>query len=202
MALITAEEARDYIPGLTGTGEDTTLGKYILRADSLMASWCGYPPSTAGADPTLEDVTYTHYFDGPSEVHARALYLEVSPVQSITTAKTDTIGDWAYDTTIDSGDRTLDGVEGVLYINPDAPDGWLKGLRAIEVVYVAGYSTTPEWLKNACGVYVAHMWRLRKERGKTSVSAGGSNINTIPDVLPPEVKQLLAGHRLIGGFLG
>lgn len=199
MALITAAEARDYIPGLTSTGEDTTLDKYILRADALMAAWCGYPAISATTAPTFEDVSYTHYFDGAD---GPALSLRVSPVQSITTAKTDSLGTWGYDTTIASGDRTLDALEGVLYINPDASEGWLTGLRAIEVVYVAGYSTIPEWLKSACGIYVANMWRLRKERGKTSVSAGGMNVNTRDEAMPAEVKQILAPHRLIEAFIG
>jgi len=202
LALITAAEARVYIPGLTSTGEDTNLDTLIGRADSVMAAWCGFPPASAGADPTLEDVTYTHYFDGPMTGDGRALMLQVVPVASVTTAKTDTGGDWAYATTIGSGDRTLDGVRGFLYVNPDASDGWVVGSRANEVVYVAGYATIPGAIKHACGVLVAHWWRLRKERGKSSVSAGGSNVNTRDETLPDEVKQILSPFRLMDGFIG
>ena len=56
MAIMTAAEARLYIRGITGTGEDANLNALIARADALFAGYIGLPSPTVGGNPTLEDV--------------------------------------------------------------------------------------------------------------------------------------------------
>lgn len=202
MALITAAEARLYIPGLTGTGQDTELDTLIARADSVLAEWCGYPPASAGADPTLEDVTYTEYYSGPALLTPNAVQLNVIPVQSITSAANDTSGDWSYSGTIASGDRTLDGVEGLLFTNPDSGEGWYTGQRAIKIVYVAGFATIPESIKQATALLVAHWWGLRKHKGKTNANAGQGSANLRPETIPESVRQIMAPFRLEDRLIG
>jgi hypothetical protein len=202
VALMTAAEVREaYIIGLSGTDEDAALDKLITRADELFARWCFYP-SAPGVAPTMEDITYTDFIDAPMVNQPQALLLRAGPVVSITTAEIDDLGTWTYDTAIPSGDRTLDGSRRILYTNPLAADSWLTGLRANKVVYVAGYATATPALKHAVGVQVAQWWRLRRERGKSSVSSRGSNINLLPETISDEAQQALSDFRLIGNSVG
>ena len=67
MALCTASEVRAIMPQLTGTSQDSILDTMITRADTQMARWCLFPAATPGGVPTMEDTTYTRYFDGNGE---------------------------------------------------------------------------------------------------------------------------------------
>ena len=202
MALITAAEARLFIPALTGTGSDTELDRLIASADAVLARWCGWPPAAAGGAATFEDVTYTDYLDGPSLTVPTALQLPVFPVQSVTSIAKDDQGDWSYSDTIAAGDYTLDGRTGLVYLNPDASEGWTSGVRAMKVVYVAGFATIPDDIKEACALLVAHWWGLRKNRGKQNASANGQNAGFRPETLPHNVVQLIAQYRRADLYIG
>ena len=86
--LITAAEARVYIPARTGTGDDATvIEPLIKRAGHLMAARCGYP----GEAPTMESATYVLDLAARD---SRDLDLEVYPVASVTSAYVDSTGDY------------------------------------------------------------------------------------------------------------
>jgi len=194
MAIATAAQARDYIRGLTGTSEDTTLDTLIARCDSLFASYLGFPPASAGGDPTIEDVTYTLILDGPG---GRALRLPVYPIQSVTSIHDAEDRLYSSADLIPSGDYTVYGDEGIVYLDDDGTtDAWSKVKRGIKVVAVLGWATIPDSIVHACCMQVSHWYTSRDHIGRTNISQGGGSIAVRDLGLLPEVRQALAAHRL------
>jgi hypothetical protein len=188
-----------HLPHLTGTGEDATLTTMIARADAVLAAWCGYPPASASASPTLESTTYTEYLDGPSVMEPRALVLPVRPVASITTIHDDTDGDWSYDADdlVSSDDYTLDGREGRVYLHDDSTHGsWSSRKRAIKVVFVAGFDTGAHKIIAEAISILAHWWALRHGQGKAAQTAGGQSVTARPETIPDRVRELMAPFRM------
>lgn len=199
MALITAAEARVYIPALTGTAQDTELNTLISRADGVLAAWCGFPPASAGAAPTLEDTTYTLYLDGPG---GATLRLPVRPVVSITSIYDDPLRAYAAADLVDSGDYTLYGDDGLVILDHDSVHGgWSTSSRALKVTAVCGFATIPEPIKQAAAMLVGHWYRLKTSLGATSISQAGTNMQRVEATLPDSVKELMAPYRIWVGLL-
>jgi hypothetical protein len=207
MALMTAAQARVYIPTLTSTGEDTNIDTLIARADAAMASWCGYPPVIAatpvmGLTPTLEDQTYVLYNGRGGLVRvldSRHIQCDVWPVISITSIYDDTSE--AYGTAVTSTDYTLiDGNQGLIAYDADSGKAWADSgptIRNIKLTAVCGWATIPGDILQAAGLLVAHWWQLRHTQGRTNVStAGGGSAGLRDEELPASVKQLLSPYRL------
>jgi len=192
MALLTAAQARLYVPGLSG--DDANLATMIDRADSMLAVYCGYPAPDSGS-PTMEDTTYTVYLDGPSPTEPRKLALPVRPVQSITTIHDDLSGTWDYGSgdLVASSDYVLDSQTGAVWLRPDAAHGgWGTSPRGIKVVMVAGYATIPSWLQHAAGMLVSHMWQMRHTGGMQATSAAGRSETLRPETIPDQVRLAMA----------
>ena len=200
MALITAAEARGFIPGLTGTAQDTQLDQYILRADRMLAGFCGYPLSDAGIR-TLEDVTYTRYLTGEG---GKFLRLGLRPTASITSIYDDPIREYGASTLVASGDYTSRGNLGLAELSNTATHGaWSDGAyRAIKATVVCGHATVDDALKQAVGMLVAHWYRVGVPMlSKRSAGGGGRSASKAPLVngLPDEVRARIHDYRL-GGF--
>ena len=197
MAVITAAEARLLVPSLKGTTEDTNLNTYISRAESMLAGWLGFGATAAGGAPTLEDVTYTRYYEG--DLGGDTLTLGIQPVASVTSIHDDP--DWSYGANqlVASSDYTLDGETGIVHLNPlGGHGGFSTQKRAIKAVFVAGFATIPEHVKQAVAMQTAHLWRLRKEQGRESTSgAGGGALRA--ETIPDAVIQILNGDVCIDG---
>lgn len=196
MPLITASEARDLIPGLTGTGEDTLLDRWIARAGVILARWCGYPPASAGAEPTMQTATYTRYLSGRG---GRDLALDVLPVQSVTSVYDDLTLDYGAASLVASGDYTLiaDGERQILRLTSTATHGvWQRGEDNIKATFVAGYSTVPGDLKQATALLVRHWWDLRQIAGRSSQAVAGVSVGVREETMPASVQQLVAAYRL------
>ena len=209
MALITAPQAREKIPSLSGTGEDTLLDTMIAAAGVAFARYCGYPAASVGGNPSMEAATYTRYMDGPRPsattpegraLEARCLTLEVWPVNSITSIEDDPT--WDFDGAsylVASTDYTLrDGNRGLVVLKSTAAHGqWSSIDGAIKVVYSGGFSAGPATLKELCKHAVRHAYDLRATQGKTNLSQGGVSIGLRDeDYLPALVKQGLDNFRL------
>jgi|APGre2960657373_1045057.scaffolds.fasta_scaffold00156_12 hypothetical protein len=196
MALITAAEARGHIPQLTGTAEDTLLDLWIGRIGAVFAAWCDYPPSTAGAAPTMESTSYTRYIDGPG---GRELTLDVWPVTAVGSIYDDANWTWAAADLVASGDYAiLDGSIGLVLLTETASHGsWGTARRALKVTFTAGYTTIPAALKMAAILAVRNAWNLRAEQGRSNVSGGGVSLGLRDEeLLSPAVRQALAPFRL------
>ena len=197
MALITAPQAREKIPSLTGTGEDTLLDTMIAAAGVAFARYCGYPAASVGGNPTMEAATYTRYLDGPG---GRDLNLDVWPVNSVTSIEDDPTRDFdgsAY--LVAPTDYTIrDGNRGLVVLKSTAAHGqWSHIDGAIKVVYSGGFSAGPATLKELCKHAVRHAYDLRATQGKTNLSQGGVNVGLRDeDYLPALVRQGLDNFRL------
>lgn len=196
MASLTAAEAREAIPGITGTGHDTAISEIVGRVDALIAAFLGYPPASAGAERTFETATYTLYLHGPRFDDERILALGVWPVQSVTSIYDDPTLAYDADTLVASTDYVLDGIEGLVLLKPTASHGaWSKGRRSIKATVVAGYATVPDAIKESAIREVAHRWRLRSLATATNVAKAGNSIaarRAEPELLP-ESRVALAG---------
>lgn len=195
MALITAAEARLYTPSNQGTVDDTMLETLIGRCGAFFARYCGYPPASSGVVATMETATYTRYLSGKG---GRDLYLDVAPVQSVTSIYDDPVQDFAAATLVASGDYSiLDGNAARIRLTSTAAHGeWQKGGETIKATFVAGFSTVPADVKQAACLQVQHWYSLRQIAGKTSQSIGNGSIGLRDETMPAAVKQLLSAYRL------
>lgn len=204
MASLTAAEAREAIPGITGTGHDTAISEIVGRVDAIIAAFLGFPPASAGAERTFETATYTLYLNGPRWDDARVLPLGLYPVQSVTSIYDDAT--WAYgsDTLVSSSDYTLDGVEGLVWLKPTGTHGaWSKGRRAIKATVVGGFAAVPDVIKEAAIRETAFRWRARQTAAASNVAQGGKSIALRrPDAeLLPESRVALAGLQMASVIL-
>lgn len=196
MTLPTAAVVRaNAIPQITGTGEDANLALLITRADAVLAEWCGFPRVDGSSYATLEAATYTHYLNGPDARSGRTLTLPVRPVTSVTSIHDDRDRDWTYGASdlVDSGDYTLDEVEGRVYLHDDSTHGgWSAGERVIKVVYVAGYDTGAEpHITQAIAQLVAHWWGTRYSGGVEDVTLTDTTITPLDREIPPHIRQMM-----------
>ena len=194
MALVTAAEARLAIPALTSTGEDTNLDRLIDRAGAFMAAWCGYQPAAVGGVPTLEDVAYTLYLDGPGGIE---LALPVGPLVSVASVYSDPLREYGSSVLVASSDYTLDGYRSLVILKESSTQGaWDTGYRSIKITATAGFTTVPADIKQAAIQLIAHWWRLRRQAGKKSVSQEGGSVTLADETMPPQVAQILGPYRL------
>ena len=200
MALMTAAQARLYIPALSGTAEDTNLDTLIGRLHRVFAWYLGFQPNAPGNNPSLETTTYTKYMDGPG---GQALRLPYIPVQSITSIHDDPDRVYGAADLVDSGDYELFGDEGLVMLkNAGTQSAWSTSTRAIKIVFVGGYATVPGPIVHAGGLQLAHWWVGRNSVGKTNVSQGGGSATMKTLELLPEVKEALAPYRMPSRFIG
>lgn len=198
MAIMTASEARLYVRGITGTGEDSNLDTLISRADAVFASYVGLPPASAGGVATLEDTTITLYLDGPG---GQELRLPYGPVLSITSIHDSDDRLYSSADLVAASDYELYGDESLVRLKDTSSHGyWGTERRAIKVAAVIGFATIPEDIKHAAGLQVAHWFQGRDHVGRKSVSQGGGSITVMGLELLPEVRQALNPYRQAGAI--
>lgn len=206
MAIVTAEEARAYIPTISGTASDSVLNTLIERFDTVAASYLGFPKQDDGTH-SIESGTYTEYLDGGIDrPDGRELSLMVRPAISVTSLFDDP--DQHYDDTADqiaSTDFILYGIQGRIVLRNDKTDSQFTGTRrGVRVIYVAGYTsgTMPKAIDHACCLQVAHWFQARAHIGKTNLSSAGQSAGLMSLSLLPEVKEALAPYRLPMTWIG
>ena len=198
--MITASEAREYIPTLSGTADDALLNMLIGRFDAVAAGYMGYPKQSSGTV-SLESGTYIEYLNGKG---GREVTVTAKPVSSITSIYDDPDLDYTdSEDLIAASDYTLYGDEGRIILDYNATDAsWSSGRRHVKVTYVAGYSSIPSAIKHAASIQVAHWYLSRSHIGKTNVSSAGQSANLMSLDLLPEVKMALAPYRLATVWVG
>jgi hypothetical protein len=200
--VITEAEAKQYIPTLTGTTDDSLLSTLITRFGGEAAAYMGYPKQSNGAL-NIESGTYVEYLDGPG---GRELTVTVKPVVSVTSIYDDP--DLAYTDAADliaASDYTVYGLEGRVVLDHDATDAaWSTGRRHIKITYVAGYTsaTITSVIKHAAAMQVAHWYNARAHIGRTNVSSQGQSAALATLELLPEVKAALRPYRVATAWVG
>lgn len=201
MALITAAQARQHIPGITGTAEDALIEACIARAEEWAALWCGYTPTSAGATATMEDAARLVYLDGAIPDDPDTIRLPVWPVVSITSIYDSPGRGYSAAYLVDAADYEIeDAACGRVRLVFGAAHSWSTARRAIKVSYVAGYTAAPPALTLALCLLTRHVYDLRRRQGVTS-TGGDASAPLTPETLPDVVQQALAPYRLPGVYL-
>lgn len=201
MALITAAEAREYLQGLSGTTEDTTLDDFILKAGASIAKYLGYQPAGSGGGATIETDTYTEFLEGPG---GRKLQLPAYPIQSITTIEDDPqeVFDGSTEL-VPAGDFVTRDNRGIVLLKVNATHTWSKTQNeVIKAVWVAGYAIIPEEIQEACGLLVAFRMRQRATFGAVRLTADGSVAEAKDrESMPLAVRELLDPSKLLNAVV-
>ena len=223
-AIITAEQARRWIPGLTGTSEDAILEDLIYSADAALAEYCNYPfpktedpPQSRGK--TLLKIEYDLYLQGnPTE--PQILRLGVLPMHSLHTPLV-----WIDTDRVYPASSQLSSLTDFEYAAPDLkakgmiilrPGGkygsWPTTWRSIKVSsyfgyaddtsHAASYNDLPKDIEVACGLLVAHWWQQRHTNGLTNVSQAGGSAGLVSGAIPDNVKEIMKPYRLSGNWIG
>ena len=205
MALITASEARQYIPGLGGTTDDAQITALVSAFDSAMAAYCGYPAyDSAGTVHTFEDQTYTLYMpddDISISDDAQTLYVP-RPLASVTSVYEDEEWDYAAASEVASTNWVLDRASGRIILKPSSTHGlWSTERRALKVTVICGFATVPEDLKLAAKLLVGHWYQLKSRHGKQSLSGMNAQESLRPETWPEAVLQILNRHLQRGAIL-
>lgn len=198
MALISAAEARDVLPGIEDEG--TLLDTLISAVGAAFARRCGYPPATVGAAPTMESTSYTLDHDG---IGGRDLALRVYPATAITSVYDDPERDFTDSTyLVPAADYAI--VNGrTLRLKSTATWGvWGRGEGRIRVAFTAGYATVPADLKDLAKRAVKHLFETRRTQGKASESSEGLSVTFTESELelPPSILGALGQFALGGRF--
>lgn len=200
MALITQEDARLAIPGLTAP--DERVSTLIERAESILADWCGYPSATPGASPTFERTTYTRYLHGPG---GRVLQLPVWPVVAVTSIEDDSSEEFdgsSYLVASADYDFERPGEAGQVRLKQDSSHGSWSGsssgatVKPIKAVWEAGYTDeaagggvdVPAGLRQAVIEMVAILWTSKDTVGSGGISTADGGAVTTRD---PEVPEFI-----------
>lgn len=190
--LIDAATFRQHYPMLAGTAEDTLLGDFIVRADSLLADWCGFPTNDDGTT-SMAASSYDLLYDGPGTRQLGLLCLGVRPLVSVETVSVD--GTVLAETT----DYTIDYPGGRLgLVSGGALSSWPVGFQRIEIEFHAGYDPVPDALVAICAAEVRHLWDLRNTQGQSQFQSFGDS-QTLTDrdaLIPAAVQQALAAYKV------
>lgn len=177
-ALITKNQLKRFLEtNITNNDIDDLITDLINKVSTSFETYCGR---------IFISATYTEYFNGGSSW----LFPKQTPIISITNIWEDT--DWVFtNDPIDStGYRIVEGNNRVYYAG-----FFEKGIDAVKMTYVAGYSTIPEDLKLACLLQSSHLYKRRNNvhlDGETK--ADTTNTFTTLNLLPV-VKRILNSYK-------
>lgn len=123
--------------------------------------------------------------------------IPVDTAQSFT-VKNDPDQDWAGTTAEDSANYVIQGGYGRLHFKREY--SLVAGPQALQVVYTGGLAANqaavPDEIETAAKMFVAEVWRRRKELAATSESIGGFNLTTQEAVkMPAIVAEILFDWR-------
>lgn len=175
------------------------LEALIEAADQALANYCRFPLPSSGGERTLASASYVLYLDGPG---GRELHLPCAPVSAVASIYDDPDAAYGSATLVDSGDYTLFADEGLVRLDYDAVHGsWSKARRALKVSCTAGYSSTPDFVRQACGLLVAEWYR----REIPSIGAEPDKVLSKSDKLavmhlPTTVRALIGPARRLHGM--
>ena len=179
--LCTRDSVKTYL-GLSGSTYDDTIDALIDAASEAIEAMCGRQ---------FNETTYTEYHDGGGNDR---LVLKHRPVSSVTGLWDDLDRDFADASKLDSDDYFLDGDAGMAVLL-DAT--FACGTRNVKVVYVAGYSTVPTDIAQACRMLVASWFHRGREGAdgldSRTIAETAQRFATEPFPLP--VRRIVRSYR-------
>ena len=198
--LITLQQYKDF-NGLESVKNDARINAIIDNVSQLVKNYCGSSIIDYASS------AKTEYFTIKDSL-VDTIILEESPLISVTsvqeresqsdayvtliTENSDSSGKYEYviDTTTDS----------ILRTSATGQKVWKKGIKAVKVVYRAGYSATPEDLKLACFDLIKYY--LKDERKARMQIAGAMVENPVSSSItrnigfPDHIKRILDFYKI------
>ena len=198
--LVTLQQYKDFA-GLQGVQNDARLNVIIDNVSQLVKTYCG----TTIIDFANSDKT--EYFNIADDYVDRIILSEsplisVSSVQerenqaqsytTLITENSDSSGKYEYVLDMDS--------DSIIRTNSTGHKSFPKGVKAVKVVYRAGYTSTPEDLKLA--VFDLIKYYMKEERKERMSIAGASVDNPLSTSLrnnigfPDHIKRVLDMYKI------
>mgnify|MGYP003674181272 FL=1 len=199
MSLVSVATLREYLPEIgSSTAADTELTALILRVETFIARWLGYPPPSSSSDtPTLNSSTYVLYLDGPLKDDRLVLQLPVKPISALNSIHSDTERRYESSSLLTLSNIDIDAVNGRLIIKPWTSTAFDSGYRSLKVNVTAGYDGTPPTdLVHAICVWCSQLHRQKQNQGKEQISQQGSSVRLSMKSMPSEVKEILYKFRV------
>ena len=204
MALVSTTVLKEYLPEIQGTGADSDLSSLIIRVESAIATWLGFPIADSSSSPSLDSATFTIYLDGPAYSDPLVLNIPLRPLVSITSIHSDPNQEYDSNSLIDASTYSIDLKLGRVFLSPtNATDGFDRAFRALKVIAVAGYATatTPSPIIHAICIWASQLQRFKTSQGKENVSQRGGSVTLSPKTMPLEARQLLYKYRNTGAII-
>ena len=198
--LCTLQEYKDF-SGLKGVQEDARINTLIPQVTQVIKTYCG----TSFVDYYSTDKT--EYFDIHDNLTTRVM-LDESPLVSVSQVQERDSQSDAYVTLITENSDSSDKYEYVIDTTTDSiirtsatgEKAFKKGIKAIKVVYRAGYSATPADLKLA--VFDLIKYYMKDERKARMQIAGAMVENQSTSGItgnigfPDHIKRILDFYKI------
>jgi len=183
-ALCTVNDITNFI-GTDNTEDRDVFEGLINSISTLFESYC---------DRHFVSATYTEYYDGQDG--QEVVYTREYPITSVSGLWDDTTWVWGDGEKYAATDYRIatDGLSVGLY-----PSYSFYNSRGnIKITYVAGYSTIPADLKQACVNEVVRLYKRRNTIDVSAISMSDGSITVLSDDLMPTTKLVLAKYKRYG----
>ena len=198
--LVTLQQYKDFA-GLQGVQNDARLNTVIDNVSQLVKTYCG----TTIIDFATTDKT--EYFN-ISDNHVDRIILAESPLISVSQVQERQDQAGAYVTLITENSDSSGKYEYIIDMDSDSivrttstgTKSFPRGMKAVKVVYRAGYTSTPEDLKLA--VFDLIKYYMKDERKERMSIAGSSIENQLSTSLrnnigfPDHIKRVLDMYKI------
>ena len=198
--LITLQQYKDF-NGLESVKNDARINTIIDNVSQLVKNYCGS---------TIIDYASsakTEYFNIKDDL-VDTIILEESPVITVTSVQERTSQSDAYVTLITENSDSSGKYEYIIDMDSDSivrttstgTKSFPRGMKAVKVVYRAGYTSTPEDLKLA--VFDLIKYYMKDERKERMSIAGASIENQLSTSLrnnigfPDHIKRVLDMYKI------
>ena len=193
--LITKANYKEY-KGIDHFKDDVKIDALISPISQLVKTYCG----TSFVD--YYSSAYTEKFD-IMDASTQELFLTESPLVAVTSVKEREGISADYATLVNNTDYYIDAEHDRIYrIDGDkSVKSWATGFSSVEVIYTAGYSTTPQDLRLAIydliTYYLKEEYKGRKSLAGASLQNGTSTSISADIGFPDHIKRILDMHRIV-----
>ena len=193
--LITTADYKDY-KGIDHFKDDDKINSLVPSVSQLVKTYCG----TSFVDYFSSGMT--EKFD-IMDTGTQELFLTESPLVTVTSVKEREGIASAYTTLTNNTDYYVDAEHDRIYrIDGDkSVKSWATGFSAVEVIYTAGYSSTPQDLRLAIydliTYYLKEEYKWRKSLAGASLQNETATSITGDIGFPDHIKRILDMHRIV-----
>ena len=198
--LVTLQQYKDFA-GLVSLVNDARIAIVIDNVSQLVKSYCGT---------TLVDYASTNKveYHNIRDTDVITLITEESPIIQVVSVKERKNQADAYTTLITENSDSSGKYEYIVDIQTDSitrttstgNKNWAQGMKAVEITYKAGYTSTPDDLKLA--VFDLIKYYMKDERKERQTIAGASIENPLSSSLagnigfPDHIKRILDMYKI------